>query len=106
MKRMVENGITSFKFFMAYNNVLRMDDVSMFKAFELARELGTLCIVHAENGDIIEHNTKKLLDLGITGPEGHYLSRKESVEAEAVHRVITIAENTNVPLYIVHLMSK
>lgn len=47
MKRMVENGITSFKFFMAYNNVLRLDDVSMLKAFELARELGTLCIVHA-----------------------------------------------------------
>ena len=44
---MVENGITSFKFFMAYNNVLRLDDVSMLKAFELARELGTLCIVHA-----------------------------------------------------------
>jgi hypothetical protein len=37
MKRMVENGITSFKFFMAYNNVLRVNDVQMYKAFELAR---------------------------------------------------------------------
>jgi len=44
---MVENGITSFKFFMAYKGVLGLDDVSMFKAFETARELGTLCIVHA-----------------------------------------------------------
>lgn len=50
---MVENGVTSFKFFMAYNNVLRIDDVGMFKAFETARDLGALCIVHAENGDII-----------------------------------------------------
>ena len=106
MKRMVENGITSFKFFMAYNNVLRVDDVSMLKAFELARDLGAICVVHAENGDIIEHNQKKLIAKGITGPEGHYLSRPESVEAEATHRVITIAEHANVPLYIVHLMSK
>ena len=47
MKRMVENGVQSFKFFMAYNNVLRLDDVSMYKAFEVARDLGALCIVHA-----------------------------------------------------------
>jgi dihydropyrimidinase len=53
MKRMVENGVTSFKFFMAYNNVLRIDDVGMYKAFETARDLGALCVVHAENGDII-----------------------------------------------------
>lgn len=47
MKRMVEKGVTSFKFFMAYNNVLRIDDSSMYKAFECARDLGALCIVHA-----------------------------------------------------------
>lgn len=88
---MVEKGVTSFKFFMAYNNVLRIDDVGMYNAFETARDLGALCVVHAENGDIIEMNTNKLLSKGITGPEGHYLSRKESVESEAVHRVITIA---------------
>jgi len=56
MKRLVENGVTSFKFFMAYNNVLRLNDVAMYKAFECARDLGALCMVHAENGDIIEAN--------------------------------------------------
>lgn len=65
---MVEKGITSFKFFMAYNNVLRIDDEGLYKAFETARDLGALCIVHAENGDLVEQNTKKLLNLGITGP--------------------------------------
>lgn len=73
---MVENGITSFKFFMAYNGVLRIDDVSMYKAFEVARDLGAICIVHAENGDIVQLNSERLLGMGITGPEGHYLSRK------------------------------
>jgi dihydropyrimidinase len=91
---------------MAYNNVLRIDDAAMYRAFECARDLGAICIVHAENGDIIEVNQKKLLDKGITGPEGHYFSRPESVEAEAVHRVITIAEHANCPVYIVHLMSR
>lgn len=106
MKKMVENGITSFKFFMAYKGVLSLEDNDMFKAFEVARDLGAICVVHAENGDLVKINTERLLALGITGPEGHYLSRKECVEAEATHRVITIAENANVPLYIVHLMSR
>mgnify|MGYP003683451755 CR=1 FL=1 len=106
MKRMVENGVQSFKFFMAYNNVLRLDDISMYYAMDYARELGCICIVHAENGDIIQMNQEKLLKLGITGPEGHYLSRPPSVEAEATHRVITIAEHANCPVYIVHLMSR
>lgn len=66
---------------MAYKGVLDLDDISMFKAFETARELGALCIVHAENGDLVQLNTERLLNLGITGPEGHYLSRTESVEA-------------------------
>ena len=47
MKRMVENGSTSFKFFMAYKNVLSLEDENMYKAFEVARDLGGLCIVHA-----------------------------------------------------------
>ena len=76
MKRMVERGVTSFKFFMAYNNALRIDDVGMYHAFETARDLGAICLVHAENGDLVDLNTKKLLEAGITGPEGHYLSRK------------------------------
>jgi dihydroorotase-like cyclic amidohydrolase len=63
----------------------------MIKAFEVAKDLGALCMVHAENGDIVDANQRRLLARGMTGPEAHYYSRPESVEAEAVHRTIAIA---------------
>jgi len=98
-------GINSFKMFMAYKGVFQLDDSELFETFERCRELGALAQVHAENGDVIHKNTIKLLANGITGPEGHELSRTEDVEAEATNRACMIAHQTNCPLYVVHVMS-
>lgn len=84
-----EHGINSFKMFMAYTFML--NDTELYSAFEACKKLGAVAMVHAENGSVIQKNTEKLLSKGITGPEGHELSRPEDVEAEAVNRACMIA---------------
>lgn len=101
-----EYGINSFKFFMAYKDNLQLNDPELFALMEHCRMIGALAQVHAENGDVIEENKKRLLAAGITGPEGHQLSRQEDVEAEAVTRAAMIANQTHCPLYVVHVMSR
>lgn len=63
-------------------------------------------MVHCENGSLIAYNQKKILDAGVTGPEGHFLSRNKEVEAEATHRMCVLANEVLCPLYIVHVMGQ
>jgi dihydropyrimidinase len=98
-----EHGVNSFKHFMAYKGALMADDGVLLNSISRALELGALCNVHAENGDAVAHLQAKLLAAGITGPEGHPLSRPPEVEAEAVNRVIAIAGLLGAPIYIVHV---
>jgi dihydropyrimidinase len=102
MAEMVDRGVNSFKHFMAYKGALMVDDEVLFKSFSRCRELGALPMVHAENGDAVFLLQQQLLAQGITGPEGHALSRPPHVEAEAANRAIMIAQTVGVPLYVVH----
>ena len=97
-----EHGVNSFKHFMAYKGAIMADDEILVNSFSRAIELGAIVTVHAENGELVFRLQQELFDKGITGPEGHPLSRPPQCEGEAANRAIRIAEVLNVPLYIVH----
>ncbi len=101
-----EVGINSFKMFMAYKDVMMLRDNEMIEVFKTCRQIGGLAMVHAENGDAIAENQERLLAKGVTGPEGHPLSRPEEIETEAVMRACTMANQLDCPLYVVHVMSR
>ncbi|RXG69091.1 Dihydropyrimidinase [Armadillidium vulgare] len=101
-----EHGVNSFKMFLAYKDLWQLNDEELLEAFKACKEIGALAQVHAENGDIIKENSKKLLALGITGPEGHEMSRPEEVEAEATMRACVLANQVGCPLYICKMSGK
>lgn len=101
-----QHGVNSFKHFMAYKGAIMVDDGVLLHSFARAQELGALATVHAENGEAVFHMQKQLLAQGITGPEGHPLSRPPEVEGEAAGRAIAIAQLLGAPVYIVHVSTE
>jgi len=101
---MVAEGISSFKIFMAYPNVLMVNDATIFKLMQRTAKLGALVCVHAENGTVIDVVVHQALAAGNTGPLYHALTRPVGAEAEAVHRVIALSELAGgARVYIVHV---
>ena len=98
-----EHGVNSFKHFMAYKNAIMCDDETLVNSFSTALTLGAIATVHAENGELVFKLQDEIFKRGITGPEGHPLSRPPEVEGEAANRAIRIAEVLEVPLYLVHV---
>jgi dihydropyrimidinase len=104
MDRMVrDEGITSFKLFMAYPGVFMVDDQTIFRALRRTGENGGLVCMHAENGGVIDELVKEALRKGQTAPKYHALTRPPRAEGEATGRAIALAEMARVPIYIVHL---
>lgn len=101
-----ERGVNSFKVFMAYKDKFMMSDAQLIKVFDICKRLGAVPLVHAENGELIDYLSKKLIRVGVTGPEGHLQSRPDQLEAEAVHRAATLADQVGCPLYVVHVSGK
>jgi dihydropyrimidinase len=98
-----QEGVNSFKHFMAYKNAIMCDDETLVNSFRRALELGAMPTVHAENGELVFLLQQEVAKMGITGPEGHPLSRPPMVEGEAANRAIAIADVLGVPIYIVHV---
>ncbi|NJD21624.1 MAG: dihydropyrimidinase [Melioribacter sp.] len=105
MGDMVKEGVTSFKLFMAYPNVLLVDDATIFRAMKHTADTGALVCMHAENGGVIDLIVQKALAEGKTAPIYHALTRPTSAEGEAVNRAIALSQMAGAPVYIVHLSS-
>jgi len=105
MRRLSDEGVTSYKMFMAYPGAMLCDDGTVFRTMRKAGEDGTLVCMHAENGIVIDELVKLALADGHTSPKYHALTRPTRLEAEGTHRALAIAEVAQAPVYIVHLSS-
>src|SRR3982750_2172825 len=100
-----DEGVTSFKLFMAYPGVFMVDDATIFRALRKTGENGGLVCMHAENGGVIDLLVQEALRKGQKAPKYHALTRPPRAESEATGRAIALAEMAGVPIYIVHLSS-
>ncbi|HVI47792.1 MAG TPA: amidohydrolase family protein, partial [Chitinophaga sp.] len=104
IREMIEQeGITSFKTFMAYKGALMIDDRQMTALMQEVKQHGGLVTVHATNGDMIDYLVAQHKANGQLSPLYHYLSQPEVTEAEASGRFTDISNYTGCPGYIVHL---
>jgi len=103
MEPMVEEGVCTFKVFLAYKGAIMISDDLFFEVLGRTRDLGALTMVHCENGDAIDVLVHRALAAGQTEPIYHAYTRPEIVEAEATHRSVRLAELAGAGVYIVHV---
>ncbi len=105
LPRLVEEGYTSFKLYMTYDD-LKLNDRQVLELLDVARRYGAMAMIHAENADFIGWLTDRLLAAGLTEPRYHAESRPMLVEREATHRAIAMSELADVPILIVHVSGR
>ena len=106
MDELVDEGVTTFKLFMAYPGVFLSSDGQILQAMQQASHNGAMIMMHAENGSAIDVLVAQALAEGKTDPKYHSLTRPWETEAEATNRAIMLARLTGAPLYIVHMSAK
>lgn len=102
----VEQGTTSWKFFMAYPGLLMVDDATLIEGMRRCQKLGVLAMVHAENGHLVADATNRLVEEGSTAEHFHHDAHSHIAEDEAVHRAVAIAATTGATLFVVHVSSR
>lgn len=102
---MIEDGITSFKIYMTYDD-LKLDDYEILNVLAAARREQAMVMIHAENHDVIKWITEKLLDQGCGAPKYHAIAHASIAEKEATHRAISLAELLDTPMLVVHVSSE
>jgi len=103
LAKVPDEGVTSYKLFMAYKGAVMVDDETLFKSMEVAASTGALVMVHAENGDAIDIIVNRAVSEGKTEPIWHARTRPMETEAEATNRAIQLARVAGCPLYVVHV---
>ena len=106
LRGLADEGITSYKLFMAYPGVFYSDDAQILKAMQVGADTGLMTMMHAENGPAIDVLVQQLLAEGKTDPYYHGIARAWQMEEEATHRAIMLANLTGAPLYVVHVSAK
>ena len=102
LRKIVDDGITSFKVFLAYKGAFGVTDAELYDTCRLAKELGVVVTAHCENADLVSQLQAQLVAAGNVGPEFHEPSRPVTVEAEGVHHFCTFLQMTGASGYIVH----
>lgn len=105
MANMAEAGVSSYKLYMAYDNIM-VNDAEMYEIMKAAAKNGAIVSAHCENGLLVDELIEAQKSAGNLGTAAHPLSRPDYAEAEAVDRFLTIAESLGVPAYVVHLSTK